>query len=303
VTDPVAEAAQAAAAILAPELGAALAAEVRAALAARDTQADSHPWDTLVTREARRRTALYLDPGSFGSLIVSTATLAWTIYNNLLDRHPSVPPDADAVARQVRVTFRQQETAMPEGSERMIEIVATEITRRNNLPQPPATMPVTIYLADGAGHEQVESAVEELLRHAALEVLQRDDPVIGSWFRRLWAGARQAVTSPVAREAALTATHAADTRLILAQDAQVTAILLQNLGPVIASLQYTNDAVLRVGALLIVKIDGKVQVLQLTAAQQAILDHRPHLASAPGEIITALQQPSPEGNGHRTAIE
>jgi hypothetical protein len=164
-------------------------------------------------------------------------------------------------------------------------------------------MPVTIYLADGAGHEQVEAAVEELLGHAALEVLHRDDPVIGSWFRRLWAGAKQAVTSPAAREAALTATHYADNRFTLAQDAQVTAILLQNLGPVIASLQYINDAVLRVGALLIVKIDGKVQVLQLTAAQQAILDHSPHLASAPGEIITAPQPPSPEGSGRWTAIE
>lgn len=246
---------------------------------------------------------LYLDPGSFGSLIVSTAALAWTIYNDLRNRHPSAPPDADALARQVRMILRQQEITMPEGYERMIEIVSTEITRHNSLPQPPATMPVTIYLAEEASHEQVESAVVELLGHAALEVVHRDDPVIGSWFRRLWAGARPAVTSPAAREAALTATHVVDTHLILAQDAQVTAILLQNLGTVIASLQYVNDAVVRVGALLIVKINGKVQVLQLTAAQQAILDHRPHLASAPGEIIAALQPLSPEGNGHRTAIE
>jgi hypothetical protein len=60
--------------------------------------------------------------------------------------------------------------------------------------------------------------------------------------------------------------HAADSQLVLAQDAEVTARLLQNLAPVIGSLQPTKDAVLRVGALLIVKVDWAVSVFQLTAA-------------------------------------
>jgi hypothetical protein len=162
-----------------------------------------------------------------------------------------------------------------------------------------STLPITIYLADGANHEQVEASVEELIAHAGLEITGRDEPVIGSWFRKLRAGVRQTVTSQAAREAALTAAHVADSRLVLAQDAQITATLLANLGPVITSLQCTKDAVLRVGALLIVKIEWQVQVFQLTAAQQAILDHRPHLSSSPGEIIAALQLFPPEEDGHQ----
>ena len=54
------------------------------------------------------------------------------------------------------------------------------------------------------------------------------------------------------------------------------------------SLQPTKDAVLRVGALLIVKVDWAVNVFQLTAAQQALLDHRPQLATSPHEIVAAL---------------
>jgi hypothetical protein len=38
-----------------------------------------------------------------------------------------------------------------------------------------------------------------------------------------------------------------------------------------------------------VKIDWTVQVVQLTAAQQATLDHRPQLSSSPREIVAALQ--------------
>jgi hypothetical protein len=159
------------------------------------------------------------------------------------------------------------------------------------------TLPISIYLSDEHNHEDVEVAVGEWLAHAGLTVEERDEPVIGSWFRRMRAGVGHAVHSPTAAEAALTAVHAADSRLLLGQDAMVTATLLQNLGPVIASLQPTREAILRVGALLIVKIDWAVHVFQLTAAQQAILDHKPQLAASPLEIIAALQLSAPNGTG------
>jgi hypothetical protein len=155
-----------------------------------------------------------------------------------------------------------------------------------------STLPISIYLSDERIHEVVESAVDEWLTHAGLAVVERDEPIIGSWFGRMRAGVRQAVHSPAAAEAALTAVHAADSRLILAQDAVVTATLLQNLGPVITSLQTTKDAVIRAGALLIVKVDWTVQVYQLTAAQQAVLDHQPRLASSPQVILAALELPA-----------
>ena len=91
MTDPVADAARSAAAILAPDHGPALPAQVEAALAARD---------------AYQRPDRYLDPVSLASLIVSIASLAWQIYTSQRDRTPG-PPPADAVARQVRITLRE----------------------------------------------------------------------------------------------------------------------------------------------------------------------------------------------------
>ncbi len=154
-------------------------------------------------------------------------------------------------------------------------------------------MPVSIYLDDEDIREQVEAAVDQWLATADVSIDTRADPVTGSWFRRMSASIKKAAGTPAAREALLTATHVADTRLVQAQDAHVTAALLQNVGPVLQALQPTKDAVVRAGALLIVKIDWVVQVHQLTAAQQAILDHRPHLAASPTEIIAALQLPDP----------
>lgn len=92
----------------------------------------------------------------------------------------------------------------------------------------------------------------------------------------------------------MTAVHVADSRLVQTQDAYVTSTLLQNVGPVLQALQPTKDAVVRAGALLIVKVDWEVWVHQLTAAQQAILDHKPQLAASPREIVTALQLIEPD---------
>jgi hypothetical protein len=151
-----------------------------------------------------------------------------------------------------------------------------------------STLPVTIYLSDEEIHSAAEAAVEYLLATAGLRIVGREDPVIGSWFRRMVAGAREAARSTAGQEAALITAHAIQTRLVLDQDAEVTARLLQNVAPVLGALQPTKDAVIRAGALLIVKVDWVVSVFQLTAAQQARLDLHPHFASSPSEIIAAL---------------
>ena len=155
-----------------------------------------------------------------------------------------------------------------------------------------ATYAVTIYLGDEAAHEQVQAAVEDLVRTAGWEITDRDEPVLGSWFRRMGARTRAAASSDLAQDAAATAAHALESRLVLAQDATVTATMMQNLGPVLGALQPTKDAVIRVGALLIVKVDWIVAVHQLTAAQQLKLDHQPQLLTSPHDILATLHLPA-----------
>jgi len=167
------------------------------------------------------------------------------------------------------------------------------VTRQAGAQPEVATMPVTIYLSDERVHEEVEEAVEEWLATAGLRISSRAEPVTGSWFRRMVAAVKAGMGSPLARETAVTMMHAADTRVALAQDAAVTATLLQNLPPVLGALHPTKDALIRAGALLIVKVDWTVNVFQLTAEQQLQLDHRPQLARSPQEIMTILSLTSP----------
>jgi hypothetical protein len=154
-------------------------------------------------------------------------------------------------------------------------------------------VPVWIYLSDENIHEQAEASVEQWLSTAGVSVDLRDDPIIGSWLRYMRATTKSAAKTPAARDALLTGLHVADSHLVQTQDAYVTATLLQNVGPVLQALQPTKDAVVRAGALLIVKVDWVVQVHQLTAVQQAILDHQPKLAASPGEILASLGPQDP----------
>ncbi len=161
------------------------------------------------------------------------------------------------------------------------------------------TVPITIYLSDESAHEEIQTAVEDLLAVVGGHIDHRDDPVLGSWFRRMRARIGQAVHSPLARETAALTAHAVESRLVHAQDAAVTATMLQNLGPVIAALQSTKEAVIRAGALLIVKTDSTLVIHQLTPAQQLRLDHQPQLAQSAHDILSALElQP---GNSTQSA--
>jgi hypothetical protein len=147
------------------------------------------------------------------------------------------------------------------------------------------TLAVSIYLADAEIHYPVQAAATRALAAAGLRIHSADSPAFGSWFRHLRAAVDATPYAPAARGGTMTA---ARTHLVLAQDAAITATLLRNADAVVAALQPTRDAVVRLGAVLIVKANGKPAIAQLTAAQQARLDRDPTLASSPRVIASAL---------------
>ncbi|SFW70988.1 hypothetical protein [Amycolatopsis australiensis] len=79
-----------------------------------------------------------------------------------------------------------------------------------------------------AAHRHVQTAVEDLVTAAGAEIIDRDDPITGSWFRRMRAMVR-AAASDLARETAVAAAHAIDSHVVLARDATGTATMMQNL--------------------------------------------------------------------------
>jgi hypothetical protein len=124
MTDPIADAARAAAVILAPGLNPNLPAEVEAALAARHA-------DELRPGQYDPLAIASLGIGA-ASLIVTVAQLAWSIISD--PKHTTLP-SPDVIARQVRITMRQQDISLPPGTERITDVVITEITRQASPPR------------------------------------------------------------------------------------------------------------------------------------------------------------------------
>jgi hypothetical protein len=110
--DPVSDSARAAAERLAAEVGTQVVTDVEAA---------------LHDPELAQRPEQYLDPISLGGLIVSIATLAWTVYNDLKNRTPK--PDSEAIARKVRVELPTPHAPSAVQRDHIIEVVITETIR------------------------------------------------------------------------------------------------------------------------------------------------------------------------------
>jgi hypothetical protein len=111
VTDPVEPIARAAAARLAADLGPALRVDVEAALSCR---------------QSAQPPEQYLDPVSLGSLVVSAATLAWTVYTDL--RSKSQPPSREVLARTVRIEL-DEDAFDARTRDRLIQVVVEETVR------------------------------------------------------------------------------------------------------------------------------------------------------------------------------
>jgi hypothetical protein len=109
MTDPIGHSARAAAQRLAAEHGPGLPADVEAALR---------------TQGLSRRPEQYVDPISLAGLIVSVATLAWTIYNDLRTKTPE--PSPAVVARTIRVRLSDVGELDSAQRDRIIEIVVEE---------------------------------------------------------------------------------------------------------------------------------------------------------------------------------
>jgi len=112
IGDPVSRSARAAARRLATILGPELEAQVEAALYARGTN---------------QRPNQYFDPTTLGSLLVSTAALAWTVYKDLRNKPPKTA--REIVTRRVQVELLASDPTSPFDRDKIIEIVVEEIIK------------------------------------------------------------------------------------------------------------------------------------------------------------------------------
>ena len=67
----------------------------------------------------------FVDPFTLGSLIVSTATLAWTIVKDI--RADNLSPSADRITRQIRIELPPSEHIPAETRNKIIDVVVEQM--------------------------------------------------------------------------------------------------------------------------------------------------------------------------------
>ncbi|RAK26193.1 hypothetical protein B0I29_12825 [Actinoplanes lutulentus] len=107
MTEPIATVARAVAAQLTDRYGPRLPGDVEAAL-----------------HQPQTRPEQYLDPVSIGGLVVSVATLAWTIYKDLSKSTPE--PKPHVITRTIRLQLPATTDINPDDRDRIIDAVVTE---------------------------------------------------------------------------------------------------------------------------------------------------------------------------------
>jgi hypothetical protein len=151
------------------------------------------------------------------------------------------------------------------------------------------SMPVSIFLGNGGGAAEVENALGRLLAEVGLVVTRHKPPQLGSWFRRFRAQRREDPTElNIAR---VTAELEHKLRNEISDNHQATEA-----AALIAALQGEDRACIRIGPLLVLKVNGQVLATTLADHQLAWVERNQLLIRDPEILLKRLNESAAESN-------
>ncbi len=149
---------------------------------------------------------------------------------------------------------------------------------------------VNIYLDTEAGHEAVEEAVSLILDSIGFEIERRYPPRIASWFMSMFASAKQFLSTPEAEKQFQKLERALDMRLLLSDQAKIDSAQSDAVSKLLFALSNTQNALIQIGSVLLIKIDGVPIVRNLSQYELAYLETHPTLLSEPVKALQQLQE-------------
>lgn len=147
----------------------------------------------------------------------------------------------------------------------------------------------TIYLADDHGHQEVQQALSDLLESFDFEIVDSLPPIRGSWYRDFIAVSRRALTSRELGERLQKVERGIELHLVHKQQAEIDSMQGDAVAKLLTALEHTPDALVQIGSVLLIKVDGVPAVRNLTQVELRYLEHNPRLLKSPATILEALQ--------------
>ncbi len=174
--------------------------------------------------------------------------------------------------------------------------LSTRSSRTPRLPSNPLVHTVT-YLANGGNHGEVQTALTELLHAYGLELADRDVEVRGSFFQRMRFRFRRFVSSEEVAERLHKIERGFELHLLHKQQAEIDSLQSEAVAKLLMALKDEPAALIQIGSVLLVKVDGVPVVRNLTQQELRFLERNPRLLERPAEILRSLDaavQPEPE---------
>ena len=195
---------------------------------------------------------------------------------------------AELLQTAVRLRLGIQQTALDPGQPWVPLPYLEEV--ENARPERPIarSIPVTIYLSDSAAHSEVQQSVTELLSALEFEVVDVLEPVEGSWYRALVARLRQALTADELADRLQKVERGVELHLLHKKQAEIDSLQAEAVARLLTALESTPSALIQIGSVLLVKVDGVPAVRNLTQQELRYLERNPGLLRNPAKIFDAL---------------
>ncbi|MEV4319405.1 hypothetical protein [Actinocrispum sp. NPDC049592] len=157
------------------------------------------------------------------------------------------------------------------------------------------------YLADGANHEEVQSALEELLDAFDLEVETRGPEIRGSFFQWLKLRLKRVFTAEELTERLQRVERGFELHLLHKQQAEIDSLQSDAVAKLVTALRDERSALIQIGSVLLIKVDGALTVRNLTQLEMHHLERNASLLEQPDKILGSLESAVRQARGTEQA--
>lgn len=164
------------------------------------------------------------------------------------------------------------------------------------------SIPVTIYLSDRETHGEVEQALTDLLQAFEFRIADALPPLEGSWYRALVARLNHAATAPELTDRLQKIERGIELHLVHKKQAEIDSLQGDAVAKLLTALESTPTALVQIGSVLLVKVDGVPAVRNLTQQEMHYLERNPSLLRNPAAILDALQKAGQESLPRATKL-
>ncbi|MEV4751668.1 hypothetical protein AB0K21_35380 [Streptosporangium sp. NPDC049248] len=148
---------------------------------------------------------------------------------------------------------------------------------------------IAIYADTEENGQEIQAALEGVLESYGEEVIRREEPITGSWFRRMISRGKDLATSPAGKEVAAEIRRAVELHGVRKIEAEVNSIQSAAISQLITSLEKTSKAVVLLDATLLLKDGDLLTAHTLTVGQLSHLQRNPELLRDPVMILQEMK--------------